>query len=70
MKKGHYNRLRVVLAELEIPQKELAKGLDVGRVTVSRWCSNEQQPSIENLYRIANYLGVEVRELLIQSKGR
>ena len=39
---------------------------EIGRTenTVSRWCSNKVQPSLENLLEIAKVLKVDVRELL------
>ncbi|MEX0997455.1 MAG: helix-turn-helix transcriptional regulator [Flavobacteriaceae bacterium] len=33
-------------------------------VTVSRWCTNEMQPSLESLVEIADTLKVDVRLLL------
>ncbi len=68
MKKGHYNRIKAVLAELDKSQKELAKGVGVSLVTASRWCTNSRQPSIEHLYEIAKYLDVDARDLLVSSK--
>jgi transcriptional regulator with XRE-family HTH domain len=38
--------------------------------TVSRWMTNKVQPSVEQLYDIAKYLDVEVRELLVASKSK
>ena len=36
--------------------------------TVSRWMTNKVQPSVEQLYEIARYLDVDVKELLVSSK--
>ena len=68
MDKQHYNRIKVVLAEKRMTNKKLAQALDITVQTVSRWCTNEMQPSIETLYRIAAYLDIDVRELLIPTK--
>lgn len=65
MKKGHYNRIKAVLAEKGVTNKELAEALGIAPQTVSRWCTNDMQPSIEKLYSISKYLKTDVRELLI-----
>jgi transcriptional regulator with XRE-family HTH domain len=36
--------------------------------TVSRWCNNEMQPSLETLVEIAMKLDVDVRDLLNPTK--
>lgn len=58
------NRLKVVLAEKKVANKSLADHLKRREETVSRWCSNKQQPSLEELNSIAEYLQVDIRELL------
>lgn len=62
------NRIRVVLAEQDRTNKWLAERVGKSRTTVSRWCTNEMQPSLETLREIAEALGVDIRELLIPSK--
>ena len=64
--KREYNRLKVVLAEKKITNKELADYLDVRPGTVSRWCTNDSQPNIAMLFAIAQYLEVKVCSLLLQ----
>lgn len=68
MKKINYNRIKAVLAEENVASKELAKHLDKTESTVSRWCTNDVQPSIEVLYQIAKFLDVDIRELLVSTK--
>ncbi len=68
MKKEKLNRLKIVLAELEIPNTALAEGLSVTKSTVSRWVTNDMQPSLETLFLIAKFLDVDVRELIQPSK--
>lgn len=58
------NRLKIVLAEQSRTSKWLAKELNKSESTVSRWCTNEVQPSIETLAEIAKLLQIDVRELL------
>ena len=62
------NRLKVILVEKEKTGKWLAEQLDIDPSTVSKWCSNKIQPSIETLDEIAILLNVDVRELLNKSK--
>lgn len=58
------NRLKVVLVEQNRTGKWLAETIGKNEATVSRWCSNTIQPSLEMLVVIAEVLNVEVRELL------
>ena len=68
MQKSQYNRIKAVLAEKGVTNKELAESLKIAPQTVSRWCTNDMQPSIEKLYSISKYLKVDVRDLLIPTK--
>lgn len=65
MKKVEYNRIKIVLVENKKTNKELASFLKVKPETVSRWCTNDSQPTIATLYKIAKFLNVEVISLLI-----
>lgn len=58
------NRLKVVLVEQNCTGKWLAEQLGKNEATVSRWCSNSAQPSLEMLIRIASILNVDPRELI------
>ena len=58
------NRLKVVLAEKNKKGKWLAEQLGKNEATVSRWCSNTAQPSLEMLVKIASILNVDPRQLL------
>ncbi|WP_245907002.1 helix-turn-helix transcriptional regulator [Reichenbachiella versicolor] len=69
MSKQRYNRIKIVLAEKEQSAKWLADQLDKDKSTISRWCTNDMQPSIETFYEIAKILDVEVRELFVASKS-
>lgn len=68
MQKVQYNRIKAVLAEQGVTNKELAEGLKIAPQTVSRWCTNDMQPSVERLFDVAKYLKVDVRELLVATK--
>ena len=62
------NRLKVILAEKKKTNKWLAEQLGCAPTTVSKWCTNTSQPSLETLLRISQILEVDIRELLISSK--
>ena len=62
------NRLKVVLVEQNKTGKWLAETLGKNEATVSRWCTNESQPSLETFVKIANSLKVEVKDLLVSTK--
>lgn len=59
-----YNRIKAHLALKQIKNKELAEYLSVSDTTVSKWCTNYSQPSIPELYRIADFLKINVCDLL------
>lgn len=63
------NRLKVVLVERKKTGKWLAETLGKNEATVSRWCTNESQPSLETLFSIAKALKVNVRELIVSTKN-
>lgn len=58
------NRLKIVLAEQNRKGKWLAEQLGKNEATVSRWCSNNAQPSLEMLVKIASILKVDPRSLI------
>lgn len=58
------NRIKVVLVDKRKTNKWLAEQLDVAQSTVSKWCTNDAQPSLETLMQIAKLLEVKVDDLL------
>jgi DNA-binding XRE family transcriptional regulator len=68
MTKKAINRIKVVLAEQSRTNKWLSEKIGKNRTTVSRWCTNEMQPSLETLVQIAEILNIDVRELLVATK--
>ena len=58
------NRLKIVLVEQGKTGKWLAGQLGKNEATISRWCSNTSQPSLEMLMRIAAILNVDARRLI------
>jgi transcriptional regulator with XRE-family HTH domain len=66
VQKRRYNRIKIVLLENEKTNIWLSEQLNVSRTTVSKWCTNDNQPTIETLFKIAGVLGVDVCELLVR----
>ena len=62
------NRLKIVLVEKKRTSKWLAEKLGKVPSTVSKWCTNTQQPDLMTLTRIDELIEVERRELINQSK--
>jgi len=62
------NRLKAVLAEKQKTGKWLADQLNKSETTVSRWCRNEIQPSMETLLDIAKLLDIDIKDLLHSTK--
>jgi putative transcriptional regulator len=63
--KEKINKLKLVLVEKEITQKDFAKKLAVSPNTIYRMCKNESQPSLRLLKKMANILDVDISELLL-----
>ena len=64
------HRLKVVLAEQKRTNKWLAEELGKDPASVSKWCTNASQPSLETLVEIARSLNVDVKDLLWSTKER
>ena len=64
-----FNRIKAVLAEKRKTNMWLAEQMGKTTTTISKWCTNDVQPSIETLFAVAKVLDVDVRELLVSSKG-
>lgn len=64
-----YNRIKAVLAEKGKTNNWLSEQTQKNITTVSRWCTNDMQPTMETLFLIAEKLDVDVRELLVHTKA-
>lgn len=64
------NRLKVVLAETKRTNRWLAEQLGKDQATVSKWCTNTSQPSLETLFQIAECLGVKVQDLISKATSK
>ena len=58
------NRIKIVLVEQNKTGKWLAEQVGKNEATVSRWCSNKMQPSLDMLVKIAGLLNVDPRQLI------
>ena len=63
MESQKINRLKVVLVENGKTGKWLAEQVGKNEATVSRWCPNKMQPSLDMLVKIASLLNVDPRQL-------
>lgn len=64
------NRIKLVLVEKHKTAKWLSEQVGWNVTSVSRWCTNASQPDLETLFRIAELLEVDVRELLYIEKDK
>ena len=58
------NRIKVVLVEKKKTNKWLAEQLGKDPATVSKWCTNSCQPTLETLIKISQLLDVELSSLV------
>ena len=58
------NRIKTALVDNGKTNKWLADQLGKDPATVSKWCTNAAQPSLETLMQIARVLGVTTDDLL------
>jgi len=63
------NRLKAALAEQGRTNRWLSEQLGKSENTISRWCANKVQPSIQQLKEIASVLDVDVKDLLVSTKS-
>ena len=61
------NRIKAVLVEQDKSQKWLAEQLGTSFSTTNAYCCNRQQPNLDTLYRIAQLLSVELKELIVDN---
>lgn len=58
------NRIKVMLAEKGRTNKWLAEQVGKDPATISKWCTNASQPSLEVLLQVAKILEVEIKDLI------
>ncbi|WP_133998540.1 helix-turn-helix transcriptional regulator [Dinghuibacter silviterrae] len=59
MTRARYNRIKAALSEANLTAGALAEHMCVHKSTVSDWCTNNNQPSIQDLFKIAKFLGLD-----------
>ena len=68
MERKRINRLKVVLAEKGMTNKQLSEILNKDPAVISKWVTNAAQPNVEMFIRLAQILSVSVDELLWTEK--
>lgn len=58
------NRIKVMLVDKGKTNRWLATQLGKDPATVSKWCTNAAQPSLETMMQIARLLEVDMNELV------
>ena len=58
------NRIKVMLAERMVSNKDLAEMLGKDPATISKWVTNTSQPTLENLIEIARCLNCDMNDLV------
>lgn len=69
MESQKINRIKIALVENGKTGKWLAEQVGKNEATVSRWCSNKMQPSLDMLVRISDLLDIDVKDLLVSNKS-
>ncbi|MAY82615.1 MAG: transcriptional regulator [Flavobacteriales bacterium] len=64
-----YLRVKELLSEKNISGKELAQKVGVSTNAISQIATGKTQPRFELMEKIAEVLGVEIRDLFQPSKG-
>ena len=62
------NRIKEVLEQKGIKQIWLAEKLEKSYNMVHSYAQNKRQPSLDVLYKIAEILNVDIKELLVSNK--
>ena len=59
------NKIKIRLAEKDVRQKDLEELIGRNSSTVSYWVNNKVQPHLHVLYKIADHLNIEPKDLLM-----
>lgn len=60
------NRIKNILRQQGRTQAYLCRMLDKSANTVNLWCNNKVQPSVEDLYKVAEILDCKVSDLILE----
>lgn len=58
------NKLKEVFKEKKVSNLEISTLVKKTPATITRWKSNKRQPPLTDLYKIAKYLRMDIRDLL------
>ena len=64
------NRIKEVLKDKGISQTWLADKMEKSYNTINEYARNVRQPSLEDLYRIAEILDVDIKILIVSNKKK
>ena len=62
------NRIKEVLEKKGIKQIWLAEQMGKSYNMVNAYAQNRRQPSLEDLYKIAEILNIDIKELIVSNK--
>ena len=62
------NRIKEVLEKKGIKQIWLAEQMSKSYNMVNAYAQNRRQPSLEDLYKIAEILNIDIKELIVSNK--
>ena len=63
------NRVKEILVIQGQSQKWLAEQMGISTTAMTAICNNKSQPHLKDLKRMAEILDVDIRELLVSTKG-
>ena len=69
MESQKINSIKIALVENGKTGKWLAEQVGKNEATISRWCSNKMQPSLDTLVRISELLDIDVKDLIVSNKA-
>lgn len=58
------NKVKVLRGKLDLSRKELAEDLNISYQTLSKYETNEREPNIDTLKKLADYFNVSIDELV------
>jgi len=64
------NRIKEVLKAKGISQTWLANKMEKSYNTINEYARNVRQPSLEDLYKIAEILDVDIKVLIVSNKNK
>jgi transcriptional regulator with XRE-family HTH domain len=64
------NRIKEVLQDKGISQTWLANKMEKSYNTINEYARNVRQPSLEDLYKIAEILDVDIKVLIVSNKKK